>query len=42
MCGLDIFEKAIFFFKTGSLKMLFRECSTANIVQFLKQTSLLD
>ena len=41
MCRLDGMEKAIFFI-TESLKVLFREYSPDNIVQFLKQINLFD
>ena len=38
--GPDRVEKAML--GTESLKMVFRDCSPDNIVQFLKQTSLFD
>ena len=39
---VDLIEWRRQFFKTESLKMLFPECSQANIIQFLKQISLFD
>ena len=39
---VDLIEWRRQSFKTESLKVMFRECSPDNIIQFLKQTNLFD